>query len=87
LECDKQKTGNLVIPNPKSSTFLSCIGNLDTRVKFDDILKREGSTYYISLSMMASKAVYENEAYLKSTITRDWKVLTTFVELYWVLYF
>ncbi|CAJ2646183.1 triacylglycerol lipase OBL1-like [Trifolium pratense] len=67
-------SGKLVIPNPKESTFLSCIGNLDTRVKFDNILKHEDSTYYISISMMASKAVYENEAYLKSTITRDWKM-------------
>lgn len=39
-----------------------------------DILKREDNKYYVSLAMMASKAVYENEAFLKYTIKYDWKV-------------
>ncbi|KAL5099260.1 hypothetical protein RYX36_003587 [Vicia faba] len=66
-------SGHLEIPDPKSHRYLSCIGNLDSRVK-TDILKHEDSKYYVSLAMMASKACYENEAYLKSTITYDWKM-------------
>ncbi|XP_058772801.1 triacylglycerol lipase OBL1-like [Vicia villosa] len=66
-------SGHLEIPDPKSHRYLSCIGNLDSRIK-TDILKHEDSKYYVSLAMMASKASYENEAYLKSTITYDWKM-------------
>jgi len=63
----------LEVPNPKSSKYLSCIGNLDSRVNID-ILKREDNKYYVNLAMMAAKAVYENEAFLKYTIKYDWKV-------------
>ncbi|XP_058777986.1 triacylglycerol lipase OBL1-like [Vicia villosa] len=66
-------SGHLEIPDPKSHRYVSFIGNLDTRVKCD-ILKREDNKYYVSLAMMASKASYENEAYLRSTIAHEWKM-------------
>lgn len=65
--------GHLVIPDPNGPNYLSCIGNLDARVKLDAI-KREDSKYYASLAMMASKAAYENAAYLKHLITDQWKM-------------
>ncbi|CAL0311548.1 unnamed protein product [Lupinus luteus] len=65
--------GKLAIPDCASHTFMSSIGNLDGRVKLSD-LKREDSRYYVSLAMMASKACYENAAFLKATITIDWKM-------------
>ncbi|XP_057449526.1 triacylglycerol lipase OBL1-like [Lotus japonicus] len=66
-------TGHLIFPDRKSPRFLSCIGNLDARSKLE-ALKREDSRYYVLLAMMASKASYENAAYLKYTITNDWKM-------------
>lgn len=39
-----------------------------------DAVKREDSKYYPSVAMMAAKACYENAAFLKATITNDWKV-------------
>ncbi|KAK7307632.1 hypothetical protein VNO77_40870 [Canavalia gladiata] len=69
-------TGRLIIPDRASPNFLSCIGNLDTRVKLDhlDAIKRKDGRYYVSLAMMASKASYENAAYLKALITNHWKM-------------
>lgn len=64
----------MVLPDPKSGKYLSCIGNLDVRVKFDDVVQREDYKYYPALSMMASKASYENEAFLKTTVEDYWKV-------------
>ncbi|XP_061340782.1 triacylglycerol lipase OBL1-like [Gastrolobium bilobum] len=66
-------TGHLVIPDRESPKYLSCIGNLDRRVKLN-IVNREDSKYHVSLAMMASKASYENAAYLKYTITHEWKM-------------
>ncbi|XP_020217375.1 uncharacterized protein LOC109800874 [Cajanus cajan] len=66
-------TCNLVIPKRDTPNYLSCIGNLDVRIKLDAI-KREDSRYYASIAMMASKASYENAAYLKGLITNQWKM-------------
>ncbi|KAK7309214.1 hypothetical protein RJT34_05755 [Clitoria ternatea] len=66
-------SGNLVIPDPTTPNFLSCIGNLDARATLDAIA-RDDSKYYVSLAMMASKASYENAAYLKALITSHWKM-------------
>ena len=62
------------MPDPKSEKYLSVIGNLDVRVKLDAVA-REGYKYYPALSMMASKASYENQAFLKTTVEDNWKVL------------
>ncbi|RDX64811.1 hypothetical protein CR513_56585, partial [Mucuna pruriens] len=65
-------TGHLVIPDRNAANYLSCIGNLDARVKLD-VIKRDDSRYYVSLAMMAAKASYENAAYVKDLITHHWK--------------
>ncbi|CAJ1942817.1 unnamed protein product [Sphenostylis stenocarpa] len=71
--------GKLVLPDPKSEKYLSLIGNLDVRIKLD-VVDREDCKYYPALSMMASKASYENEAFLKTTVEDNWKM--EFVGLY-----
>ncbi|RZB57320.1 hypothetical protein D0Y65_046124 [Glycine soja] len=63
----------LVKADPKSDKYLSFIGSLDVRVNMDDVVRREDSKYYPALSMMASKASYNNEAYLKTTVENYWK--------------
>ncbi|KAL2333545.1 hypothetical protein Fmac_014758 [Flemingia macrophylla] len=63
--------GKLVLPDPKSEKYLSFVGNLDVRVKLDPV-QREDYKYYPALSMMASKASYENEAFLKTTVEDYW---------------
>ncbi|KOM30415.1 hypothetical protein LR48_Vigan1345s000700 [Vigna angularis] len=70
--------GALVFPDPKSEKYLSLIGNLDVRVKLD--ATPGDFKYYPALSMMASKASYENEAFLKTTVEDKWKM--EFVGLY-----
>ncbi|TKY55707.1 feruloyl esterase A [Spatholobus suberectus] len=66
--------GELVLPDSKSEKYLSIIGNLDVRVKLDAVVKREDYKYYPALSMMASKASYENAAFLKNTVEDYWKM-------------
>ncbi|XP_020236643.1 uncharacterized protein LOC109816162 [Cajanus cajan] len=65
--------GKLVLPDPKSEKYLSFVGNLDVRVKMDPV-QREDYKYYPALSMMASKASYENEAFLKTTVEDYWNM-------------
>ncbi|KAK7251038.1 hypothetical protein RIF29_33905 [Crotalaria pallida] len=66
-------TGKLILPDPKSSKYLSCIGHLDARVNLD-LAKRDEYRYNVALSMMASKAAYENESFLKTTVEDQWKM-------------
>ncbi|WVZ11475.1 hypothetical protein V8G54_016005 [Vigna mungo] len=66
-------TGHLVVPDRNAPNYLSCIGNLDARVKLDAI-KRDDCRYYVSLAMMASKASYENAAYLRALVKTQWKM-------------
>lgn len=62
------------MPVTTSADFVSFIGNLDLRVDFDENVRPEDENYYAQLSLMASKASYENEAYLKSKVAEHWKV-------------
>ncbi|KAF7129114.1 hypothetical protein RHSIM_Rhsim10G0116600 [Rhododendron simsii] len=66
--------GKVVMPDKNSATFLSFIGNLDKRVELDKNIKRGDSRYYGALSMMASKASYENKAYVETTVNDLWKM-------------
>ncbi|KAL1316252.1 hypothetical protein HN51_068477 [Arachis hypogaea] len=66
-------TGKLVVPDRKSSKFLSFIGNLDYRMRLGT-MKREDCRYYVYLAMMASKASYENEAFLEDIVTNKWEM-------------
>ena len=63
-----------MVPDKTSATFLSFTGNMDKRVELDKNIKVGDSRYYAALSMMASKASYENKAYIEATVTDHWKV-------------
>lgn len=64
----------MVVPDKASEKFLSVIGNLDKRVELDGSIRHEDSKYNAAISMMASKASYENVAYLQTTVKDHWKV-------------
>ncbi|GKU98949.1 hypothetical protein SLEP1_g11883 [Rubroshorea leprosula] len=67
--------GNVESPDKEGENFISFIGNLDRRVELDRSIKHEdGSRYYAALAMMASKASYENKAYIQKTVTHHWKM-------------
>lgn len=67
--------GKVVKPDKTSATFLSFIGNLDKRMELDKNINHGDSRYYGALSMMASKASYENKAYIKTIVNDHWKVI------------
>ncbi|KAI6695223.1 hypothetical protein NL676_022933 [Syzygium grande] len=66
--------GKVVMPDRESGSFISFPGNWDKRVELDKSIRPGDSEYYAALSMMASKASYENEAYLQTTVTRHWQM-------------
>ncbi|XP_021677787.2 triacylglycerol lipase OBL1 isoform X2 [Hevea brasiliensis] len=66
--------GKVVIPDKTSATFISFIGNFDKRLELDKNIKRGDARYHAALSMMASKASYENEAYLRTIVNEHWKM-------------
>lgn len=67
-------TVKVVIPDKNSACFKSCIGHLDKRMEIDSSIKPEDERYNWALSMLASKAAYENKAYIKNTVKNHWKV-------------
>lgn len=58
----------------KSKDYLSFVGHLDKRVELERSIKREDPRYNAALSIMASKASYENQAFLRATVQDQWKV-------------
>ncbi|KAA8531691.1 hypothetical protein F0562_006592 [Nyssa sinensis] len=64
----------VVKPDQTSATFLSFIGNLDRRLELDKSIKHGDSRYYGALSVMASKASYENKAYIETIVRDHWKM-------------
>lgn len=64
----------MVKTDKTSATFLSFIGNFDKRVELDSTIKHDDAKYHATLSMMASKASYENNASIESTVRDHWKV-------------
>ena len=62
------------MPDENAACFLSYIGNLDKRMELDGSIKHEDERYYWALSMMASKAAYENNAYITNIVENQWKV-------------
>ncbi|GMP44055.1 hypothetical protein CsSME_00013159 [Camellia sinensis var. sinensis] len=68
--------GSVVKPPGRSSaTFTSVLANLDARVELDkSITTNESSKYGASLSIMASKLSYENEAFVQTIVTDHWKM-------------
>ncbi|XP_041004166.1 triacylglycerol lipase OBL1 [Juglans microcarpa x Juglans regia] len=72
--------GSVQKPDKSSANFLSFIGNLDKRLKLDCSIKCGDGKYHAALSMMASKASYENRSYLEATVKDQWKM--EFVDSY-----
>ncbi|XVF64076.1 hypothetical protein PTKIN_Ptkin09bG0137900 [Pterospermum kingtungense] len=73
-------TGKLVWPDRSSPMFRSILGNIDTRFELDNNIKPGDNKYKASLSMMAAKISYENEAFIKTRIIEHWKM--KFLKLY-----
>ncbi|XP_073010971.1 LOW QUALITY PROTEIN: triacylglycerol lipase OBL1-like [Typha latifolia] len=89
-------TGNVVVPQRGSESFISAIGHLDSRLdlwKFDsstlgvdEISKlaidspSTGSRVLMDLCMMASKLAYENTHVIRNIINHRWKM--HFVDFY-----
>lgn len=63
-------------PDETSEKFVSFIGNMDKRVKLDESIKYGDPKYFSALCMMASKASYENNAYIQTIVRDHWKVRT-----------
>lgn len=70
--------GKLVWPDRSSPMFRSTLGHIDTRFELDDNIKPGDNKYKASLSMMAAKIVYENEAFIRTKIIEHWKVVCFF---------
>ncbi|KAI6695224.1 hypothetical protein NL676_022934 [Syzygium grande] len=66
--------GKVVMPDKASGSFISFVGNLDKRVELDKSIRPGDGEYRAALSMMASKASYENEAFLQTTVTHHWQM-------------
>jgi hypothetical protein len=64
-----------VWPDSSSATFTSVVGILDQRVKLDKNIRPGNPKYNASLTMMASKLAYENEAFVQTTIKDQWSVI------------
>ncbi|KAJ4834666.1 hypothetical protein Tsubulata_034499 [Turnera subulata] len=60
--------GRVVIPDPTSATFTSVVGSLDKRVDLDKNIGVGSKRYIGSLSLMAAKLAYENEAFVASVV-------------------
>ncbi|KAE9600027.1 hypothetical protein Lal_00045434 [Lupinus albus] len=72
--------GNMITPEKSSGTFISVVGNLDTRVDLDKNIRNDGAKYKALLSMMASKISYENEKFVSNSVKNHWHM--DFVGLY-----
>lgn len=64
----------MVLPNNESPEFLSAIGLWDIRRDLDSRINHEDPRYTSALAIMAAKSAYENEAYIKETVEKHWKV-------------
>ncbi|KAL9999087.1 putative triacylglycerol lipase [Helianthus debilis subsp. tardiflorus] len=67
-------TGNMVLPNKESPDYLTAIGLWDIRRDLDNRIKHEDPRYTSALAIMAAKSSYENEAYIKETVEKHWKM-------------
>ncbi|TXG52423.1 hypothetical protein EZV62_021592 [Acer yangbiense] len=68
-------TGKVVKPDRSSEKFMSVVGFTDKRVELDRKIKPINKRkYYTSLSLMAAKISYENQAFIKSIVKDHWKV-------------
>ncbi|KAL2241674.1 uncharacterized protein LOC105177614 [Sesamum indicum] len=66
--------GKVVHPDKTSASFLSFIGNIDKRLELDTDISGGDKRYYAVLSVMASKASYENPKYIESIVKDHWQM-------------
>lgn len=66
-------------PEASSASFLSVVGNVDTRVDLDKNIKQNDDKYKGFLSMMASKLSYENEQFVANIVRNHWNVSSSFI--------
>ncbi|KAI3785074.1 hypothetical protein L1987_44186 [Smallanthus sonchifolius] len=67
-------SGKMVFPDKESPEYLTTIGLLDIRRDLDKRIKHEDPRYTSALAIMAAKSAYENEAYIKETVEKHWKM-------------
>ncbi|KAL4582282.1 hypothetical protein LXL04_006826 [Taraxacum kok-saghyz] len=67
-------SGKLVLPDSESPEFLSAIGNWDIRRDLATNIKPDDPRYTSALAVMAAKSAYENQAYIKETVEKIWKM-------------
>nr|XP_043614268.1 triacylglycerol lipase OBL1-like [Erigeron canadensis] len=67
-------SGNLVSPDKESPEFLTAIGLGDIRRDLDSRIKHKDPRYTSALAIMAAKSAYENQAYIKDTVQKHWKM-------------
>ncbi|XVF39923.1 hypothetical protein PTKIN_Ptkin01aG0071600 [Pterospermum kingtungense] len=67
-------TGKSQWPDKSSATFASVLANVDTRFELDNNIKPGDNKYKASLSMMAAKLSYENEAFIETKVAKHWKM-------------
>ncbi|KAD4888157.1 hypothetical protein R6Q59_034750 [Mikania micrantha] len=67
-------SGKLVLPDKESPVYLTAIGLWDIRRDLDSKIKNEDPRYTSALAIMAAKAAYENEAYIKETVEKHWEM-------------
>ncbi|XP_045814960.1 triacylglycerol lipase OBL1-like [Trifolium pratense] len=66
-----------------SADYVSIIGHLDNRVELDKRIQRDDPKYNVALSMMTSKAAYENQAFIRDTVENHWKMEVVASGDYW----
>ncbi|KAJ9559967.1 hypothetical protein OSB04_005127 [Centaurea solstitialis] len=70
--------GKVVKLKESSEKFVSMIGQIDTRLELDVSVKKGDGRYKPSLSIMAAKLCYENEAFVKAAVQDQLKVMILF---------
>ncbi|XP_045816441.1 triacylglycerol lipase OBL1-like [Trifolium pratense] len=66
-----------------SADYLSIVGHIDNRVELDKSIQRDDPKYNVALSMMASKAAYENKAFIRDSVQNHWKMEVVASGDYW----
>ncbi|KVH98355.1 uncharacterized protein LOC112510912 [Cynara cardunculus var. scolymus] len=67
--------GKVVKPEESSEKFMSVAGELDRRLKLDASIRKGDGRYNPSVSMMAAKFSYENEAFVKAAVQDHLKMV------------
>ncbi|KAB1220220.1 Lipase [Morella rubra] len=73
-------TGKVVWPESTSATYKSILECLDERVDLDESIGQGNKEYNTTLSVMACKLAYENEAFIQAIVEDHWNM--KFVKYY-----